>query len=279
MNMQNSFQTSQHIQIMIKACQKGASSVARDFLELEQLQSSKKDLSEFADKMDAKAARGIVFELTRARSEYGLYMEGAEEVIGNGRYRWIVDPIDGTSNFAHGHPNYAISIALEKFGVLQANPSIFGYIVASVIYLPHTKEIYWAEKDQGSYYIDPRGHQNKLRVSSGMNRHMVGTIIPHKPSEHYEMIFSEIKKIGAKIRVSGSIAMDLAYVASGRLDHVFLERFNLWDIAAGCLLIKESQGTVMHQNGILSVGSSNFMKTLEKLMKNGLIADSVDQID
>ena len=277
--MQNSQKYSTHIQIMIKACQKGAAAIARDFLELEQLQSSQRDLKEFANKVDQKAENTIIGELKRARAEYGIYAEESPEVIGNGKFRWIIDPIDGTSNFSHGHPNYAISIALEKFGVLQVNPSPVGYIVAGVIYLPHTKEIYWSDRDGGAYYIDPHGYQNKLKVSAGLDRHVVGTIIPHKPSSHYDNVFDEIRRIGAKIRISGSIAMDLAYVASGRLDYLFLNRFNLWDIAAGCLLVTEAGGSMTYKDGIFSAGGNGFMSSLEKQRKDGELIDYNDAID
>lgn len=275
--MQNSKPLSSNIQVMIKACHRGSAAIARDFIELEQLQSSRRDLGEFSKIVDQKAAKAIVGELRKSRPDYGIWGEDLEEVDGQGKYRWVIDPIDGTSNFVHAHPNYAISIALEKLGILQVNRSLVGYVVAAIVYLPYTKEIYWAEKDKGAYHINPQGYQTKLKVSAG-GYQTVGTIMIRKPSDYYENTLKEIRKIGGKIRVSGSIAMDLAYVASGRLDHMFIERFNIWDIAAGHLLVTEAGGCATYTDGIFFAGNNDFIMSLEKICKEKMLVRNLDLI-
>jgi myo-inositol-1(or 4)-monophosphatase len=225
---------------MANAALKAARGLLRDFGEVEQLQVSIKGPGEFVSTADLKAERTLKSELTRARPGYGLlFEESGAESGSDPRHRWIVDPLDGTTNFLHGIPHFAISIALERDGE----------IVAGLIYDPVRDEMYSAEKGLGAYVNDRR-----LRVSA--RRHLadavIGTGMPYGPradNSAYLAILPAVMAATSGIRRMGAAALDLAYVAAGRFDGYWEFGTAPWDIAAGLLLVREAGGYVSDLSG------------------------------
>ena len=210
---------SANLNIMIKASEKASKILIRDFGELENLQVSKKGPKDFVTNADIKAEKIIIEELKKARPNYSIISEenGVEKNKDKSNF-WIIDPIDGTTNFLHGVPHFAISIAL------QSNNEI----VCGLIYDPIKDELFYAEKNHGAYFNNQR-----IRVS--------------KKRDIDECLFAVGKckhNPGFIYRRSGSAALDLAYVASGRFDGYFQNNLNLWDIAAGIIIVKEAGGIV-----------------------------------
>ena len=210
---------SANLNIMIKASEKASKILIRDFGELEKLQVSKKGPQDFVTNADIKAEKIIIEELKKARPNYSIISEenGVEKNKDHSNF-WIIDPIDGTTNFLHGVPHFAISIAL------QSNNEI----VCGLIFDPIKDELFYAEKNNGAYFNNQR-----IRVS--------------KKREINECLFAVGKgKYNPDLicRRSGSAALDMAYVASGRFDGYFQNNLNLWDIAAGIIIVKEAGGIV-----------------------------------
>ena len=244
---------SANLNIMIKASEKASKGLIRDFGELEQLQVSIKGPSDFVTNADTKAEKIIIDELTKSRKNYSILSEesGSKENkdIDN---VWIIDPIDGTINFLHGVPHFAISIALKSNNE----------IVSGLIYDPIKDEMFYAEKNNGAYFNNKR-----IRVSK------------RKKIEECLFASGEIdnenikQKINTKlsIRKSGSAALDMAYVASGRYDGYFQKNLNLWDIAAGIIIVKEAGGQVndlnLKQNNNIDITASS-SSINEQLLKN-----------
>ncbi len=211
---------SANLNVMIKACEKASKILIRDFGEIENLQVSKKGPKDFVTNSDVRTEKIIIEELKKARPSYSLISEenGSEnnKDINN---TWIIDPIDGTINFLHGIPHFAISIAL------RSNDEI----VSGLIYDPIKDEMFFAEKNNGAFYNNQR-----IRVSSKNNI-----------DECLFAIGNNVKnKLDFSYRKSGSAALDMAYVASGRYDGYFQNNLNIWDIAAGIILIKEAGGMI-----------------------------------
>ena len=227
------------INVMTAAALKAARGLIRDFGEVEQLQVSVKGPGDFVSNADLKADRILREELTRARPGYGLLFEESGAVEGSDkRHRWIVDPLDGTINFLHGIPHFAISIGLERDGE----------IVAGVVYEPTRDELYWAEKGAGAYLNDRR-----LRVSARrqLGEAMIGTGMARRDRDPvlYSAILASILAATSGVRRFGAAALDLAYVASGRLDGFWEFGLSPWDIAAGMLLVREAGGYVSDLSG------------------------------
>ncbi len=225
---------------MVRAAQKAARGLVRDFGEIERLQVSEKGPANFVSIADTRAERVIRDELTRARPGFGLLMEESGETPGSEPgVRWIVDPLDGTTNFLHGIPYFAISIALERDGE----------IVAGVIHDPIRDETFWADKGQGAFLNDER-----IRVS-GRRRiadAVVTTGIPHRGRGDHAAYIPQLQRVMATVagvRRMGAAALDLAYVAAGRYDGFWEEELAPWDIAAGLILIKEAGGFVSDMTG------------------------------
>jgi myo-inositol-1(or 4)-monophosphatase len=228
------------LNVMGNAALKAARALVRDFGEVEHLQVSVKGPGEFVSAADLKAERIIKGELRKARPGYAmLFEESGAEPGSDPRHRWIVDPLDGTTNFLHGIPHFAISIALERDGE----------IVAGVIYEPIRDEMYWAEKGVGAYVNDRR-----LRVSA--RRHLgeavIGTGMPfgaRAGSDIYTATLTAVARATAGIRRMGSAALDLAYVAAGRYEGFWEFGLSPWDIAAGILLVREAGGYTSDMTG------------------------------
>ncbi len=224
---------SPNLQIMVQAAQKAARSLARDFGEVEQLQVSIKGPGDFVSAADRRAEKLIVEELRRARPGFGLLAEEGGEEGKDAVSRWIVDPLDGTSNFLHGLPHFAISIALETAGEL----------VAGLVFDPIKQEVFTAEKGQGAYMNDRR-----LRVSArkDLERSMVACGLPVLDWEGRERGFmgqlDRVSERVAGVRRFGAASLDLAYVAAGRLDGFWEFGLKPWDVAAGIVLVREAGG-------------------------------------
>jgi len=209
---------SANLNIMIKATEKASKILIRDFGEIEKLQVSKKGPSDFVTNSDLKAEKIIIEELKKARPNYSIISE--ESGIENNKDRdntWIIDPIDGTINFLHGIPHFAISIALKS------NEEI----ISGIIFDPIKDEMFFAEKDNGAFF-----NNHRVRVS--------------KKNDLNDCLFVTGGKLKNELdfsyRKSGCAALDMAYVAAGRYDGYFQKNLNLWDIAAGIILVKEAGG-------------------------------------
>jgi myo-inositol-1(or 4)-monophosphatase len=226
---------------MIDAARKAARGLARDFGEVTELQVSKKGAADFVSAADLKAEQTVFELLSKARPGYGFLMEERGAVEGTDKsHTWIVDPLDGTTNFLHAIPHFAVNIALEREGA---------GVVAAVTYNPITNEMFWAEKGKGAYVSDKR-----LRVAARtrLDEALVGTGIPFMGHGQHGQFLKELHQITqrvAGVRRYGSAALDLAWVAAGRLDAFWERDLKPWDIAAGLLLVTEAGGKVTDLQG------------------------------
>ena len=219
---------SPNMNVMLRAAEKAAKSLIRDFGEVEQLQVSQKGPADFVSNADLKAEKIVRIELAKARPAFGFLMEESGATAGADKAnRWIVDPLDGTTNFLHGLPHWAVSIALEREGE----------VVAGVIYEPIRDELFWAEKGQGAYL-----NAQRLRVSERrrLDEALVATGAPFRGHGNHPLFLTQIAAVMAEtagIRRFGSAALDLAYVAAGRFDAFWETHLKPWDIAAGSLIV------------------------------------------
>ncbi|MFY0692260.1 MAG: inositol monophosphatase [Paracoccaceae bacterium] len=228
-------QGSANLNIMIKAARSAGRSLVKDFREVENLQVSMKGPGDFVSKADLAAEEILREELLGARANYGWMAEEGAEIDGEDpTRRWIVDPLDGTTNFLHGMPHWAVSIALEHKGE----------IVASVVYDAAKDEMFFAEKGQGAWMNDKR-----LRVSARnrMIESVFATGVPFAGGKYLPATLKDLANLMpqcAGVRRWGSAALDLAYVAAGRYDGYWERGLNIWDIAGGVLLVREAGGFV-----------------------------------
>lgn len=226
---------SANINVMIKAARKAGRSLIHDFNEVEQLQVSTKGPADFVSNADFKAERILIDELQYARPDWGMLVEEQGEIIGkDGEHRWIIDPLDGTLNFLHSIPHFAISIGLERRGE----------IIAGGIYDPLRDEFFWAEKGRGCF-LDSR----RLRVSARkkMVESVFATGIPCANRKSREPWLDEAAVLMpqvAGIRRFGAASLDLAYVAAGRYEGFWERGLAPWDVAAGIIIVKEAGGIV-----------------------------------
>jgi myo-inositol-1(or 4)-monophosphatase len=226
--------------IMVQACSKAGRAMRRDFNEVEQLQVSIKGPSDFVSIADRRAEDTLRQELARARPDIGFLLEEGGEIEGRDpSQRFIIDPIDGTTNFLHGIPHFAISVALERNGSL----------VAAVVYNPVADELFTAERGNGAFLNDRR-----LRVSGRTNivDCVIGTGVPHRGKGDHELFGRELRAVQgqvAGIRRAGAASLDLAWVAAGRLDGFWERDLKAWDMAAGLLLIREAGGYASDLDG------------------------------
>ncbi len=235
------------VRVMERAARKAGGRLRRDFGEVEHLQVSRKGPADFVSKADMRAERTLYDELLHARPDWGFVMEEAGVIEGApDKPRWIIDPLDGTSNFLHGIPHFAISIAVQE---PRLDGKGWGDVTAAVVYHPINDETYWAEKTRGAWLQDAR-----LRVSarSRPSDALIATGIPfqgHGDFAEWSRIYGVIGPEVAGIRRFGSAALDLAYVAQGRFDGFWESGLNDWDTAAGCLLVREAGGFVSDFRG------------------------------
>ena len=241
---------SANLNVMIKASEKASKILIKDFGEIEKLQVSRKGPKDFVTNSDLKTEKIIIDELKKARPNYSILSE--EEGVENNKDKnntWIIDPIDGTINYLHGIPHFAISIALKSYD----------QIIAGLIYDPIKDEMFYAEKNNGTYLNNQR-----IKVS--------------KRSKIEDCLFVAGDKINhdkeLNVRKSGCAALDMAYVAAGRYDGYFQKDLNLWDVAAGIIIVKEAGGilneinlTKINEVKIIASNNSINNKFIEK-MKN-----------
>ncbi len=226
---------SANLNIMIKAARKAGRSLVKDFREVENLQASMKGAGDFVSRADLAAEAILKEELLEARPSYGWLAEEGGEIAGKDpTRRWIVDPLDGTTNFLHGLPHWAISIALEHKG----------QIVAGVIYDPAKDEMFHAEKGEGAWM-----NQTRLRVSarSRMIESIFATGLPYGGRADLPETLQDLARLlptCAGVRRWGAAALDMAYVAAGRYDGFWERRLNAWDLAAGIIIVREAGGLV-----------------------------------
>lgn len=229
------------VTIMIEAAQAAGRKLLRDFGEVENLQVSKKGPADFVSNADRKAEKTIFGLLSKKRPGYGFLMEEGGEVVGTDKsHRFIIDPLDGTTNFLHGIPHFAVSIGLERDGELRAG------VVHDVV----RNEIFWAEKGEGAW-IEKR----RLRVSGRrkLSESVFATGIPFMGRGDHAKFLAELNIVMgevAGIRRFGSAALDLAYVAAGRFDGFWERDLAPWDSAAGIILVTEAGGIVKGLNGV-----------------------------
>ena len=240
------------IRVMERAARKAGSRLRRDFGEVEHLQVSRKGPADFVSKADQAAERTLWDELRAARPDWGFLMEEGGEIPGEpGKPRFIIDPLDGTSNFLHGIPHFAISIAAQEPALDGKGPdgSGWGDVVAGVVYQPITDQTFWAEKNRGAWLQDAR-----LRVSGRrqLTEALIATGIPyhgHGDFDEWSKVLDAVGPQVAGIRRFGSAALDLAWVAAGRYDGFWESDLAPWDTAAGCLLVREAGGFVSDFRG------------------------------
>ncbi len=262
------YQGSANLNVMIKAARKAGRSLVKDFGEVEKLQVAVKGPGDFVSRADTRAEQIVKEELTGARPNYGwLAEEGGEEPGKDPTRRWIVDPLDGTTNFLHGLPHWAVSIALEHKGE----------IVAAVIYDPAKDELFHAEKGGGAWMNDTR-----LRVSG--RRVLIESIFatglpfggrPDLPETIRDL--GRLLPVCAGVRRWGAAALDLAYVAAGRYDGFWERRLNAWDMAAGLLLIREAggmtealrPGSAIFESGEVIAANPEIFDKLARILRKG----------
>ena len=267
---------SAHMTVMHNAANKAAKRLLRDFMEVENLQVSVKGPGDFVTQADMRAEQTLREELEKARPGYGFLMEESG-ASGSDKWawRWIVDPLDGTTNFLHGIPHWAISIALEK---RLADGS--SEINAAAIYSPVNGEMFWAEKGIGAYLNDKR-----LRVSGRRELHtaLFATGIPFAATSSsnrlaFARTLSALMPATAGVRRFGSAALDLAWVAAGRYDGYWEMGIKPWDIAAGMLIVREAGGYATDGDGkdnvdeVVVAGNPHLHPKLLELVQDGLAA-------
>jgi len=252
--------------IMTGAARKAARAILRDFGELENLQVMRKGLADFVTKADLKAEKVLREELVRTRPHYGFVMEEGGVIEGPDKsHRWFIDPLDGTINFMHGVPHFAVSVGLEREG----------HLVAGVVYNPVTDDMFTAEKGQGAWH-----NERRLRVSGRreLADALVATGIPHRGRPGHEGFLGEVNAIMREVsgvRRFGSAALDLAWVAAGRYDAFWERSLSSWDVAAGIVLVREAGGIVsdlasgqdMLTNGHILASNGNLHGPMLKTLK------------
>ncbi len=248
------------IHVMARAAERAGRALIRDFGEVEQLQVSRKGPGDFVSAADMKAERIVRQELERARPDYCFLMEESGRIEGKDtRYCWIVDPLDGTTNFLHGLPHFCVSV-----GLAEADD-----VIAGVIYDPLKDELFWAEKNNGAYLNDRR-----LRVSGRkhLRDSLLATGVPFAVHQDTPILARFAEQLGhvmprvAGVRRYGSAALDLAYVAAGRYEGYWENGLNQWDVAAGLLIVREAGGFVTDLSGKrYNLGASDILAANDSL--------------
>ena len=258
------------INVMTAAILKAARGLLRDFGEAEQLKISKKGAADFVTSADKKAEKTLIQELQKARPDYGFLTEESGEIPGkNEDFRWVVDPLDGTTNFIHGIPHWSIVVALQRYNK---------EIIASAIYDPLRDEMFWSERGQGAFLNQ---HKIKVSVRSDLEECLVATGIPYgrrSSNPEFLKMCEKLIPLCAGIRRQGSAALDLAYVACGRYDAYFERACKPWDIASGILLVKEAAGHVseiegdqqMLETGSILASNSEIFRPIGRILRKAL---------
>ncbi|MEE2995626.1 MAG: inositol monophosphatase family protein [Pseudomonadota bacterium] len=249
------------INVMDAAARKASRRLVRDFGEIEQLQVSRKGPGDFVTEADRRTEQILYDELSKARPSFGFLMEeGGEVQAENGDERWIIDPIDGTTNFLHGIPHFAISIGVERSGEL----------VAGIVYEPIRDELFWAENGEGAYL-----NRRRLRVSERktLADALIATGIPfgdRTGRKSFMVMLKAVMETTAGVRRLGSAALDLAYVAAGRYEGFWETGLLPWDIAGGIVIVREAGGLVSEIDGRNSVLFGNSIIATNQSLYNPL---------
>ena len=231
------------ITVMDRAARKAAPRLRRDFNEVQLLQVSRKGPADFVSMADKRAEQTLVEELRKARPDWGFVLEEGGEIEGDpSKPRWIIDPLDGTTNFLHGLPHFAISIAVEEPRIGSKR----GEVTQGLVYQPLTDESFWAEKGRGAWLQDGR-----LRVSArrDLSETLIGTGIPVGDVLVEGETIAAVGPHVSGVRRFGAASLDLAWVAAGRMDGFWEDDLDVWDTAAGVLLIREAGGFVSDYRG------------------------------
>ncbi|MBL4590210.1 MAG: inositol monophosphatase [Alphaproteobacteria bacterium] len=253
------------VNIMVAAAEKAARALMRDFGEVEQLQISKKGPGDFVSSADKRAEDILHKELSKARPEYGFIMEEGGAIKGkDGAPIFVIDPLDGTMNFLHGIPHWCISIAIVENGKTKSG----------IVYAPITNELFYAEAGEGAYM-----GKKRLRVS-GRNKFdasaiAIGEALPHM--RWYEQSLEQanaLRKQNVSIRRFGAAALELCYVASGRLEAYWETGIKVWDVAAGILILEEARGKVTS----LNADNADPMTSQSILASNGVLHDDLQAL-
>ena len=256
--------SSANINVMVKACRKAAKTLIRDFGEIENLQVSLKGPGDFVSASDKKVEKILIDELQKARPNYSILSEEIGKISNDESFKWIIDPIDGTANFLHGIPHFAISVGLEHEEE----------IICGIIYDPIKDEMFIAEKGNGSYLNNQR-----IRVSSRskLKNCIIFTGGPKHELKDRELALKEYKNFSSNvlipIRKMGSASLDMAYVAAGRCDGFWQRNLNYWDIAAGIILVKESGGFVTDFKG-----ENEYIQNKTILVTNSRISNEMIEV-
>ena len=243
---------SPNLNLMIKACEKASKIIIRDFGEIENLQVSKKGPKDFVTKTDKRVEKILINELTKTKRNYSFITEETGKILNKDKETfWIIDPIDGTTNFLHGVPHFAISVALQKDNE----------ILIGLIFDPIKNEIFYAEKNNGAYF-----NNSRVRVSNKVN---LDDCLFATNNDGIKFLHPRLN-----LRNTGCAALDLAYVGCGRFDGYFHNDINLWDIAAGKIIIEEAGGKVNNVNNFkinkidIRAGNPNIYEKLVKKVDN-----------
>ncbi|MDG2003354.1 MAG: inositol monophosphatase family protein [Novosphingobium sp.] len=235
------------IRVMEKAARKAGHRLRRDFGEVEHLQVTRKGPADFVSKADQKSERALYDELLAVRPDWGFVLEEGGVIEGEpDKPRWVIDPLDGTSNFLHGLPHFAISIAAQE---PRPDGKGWGDVVAALVYQPITDESFWAEKNRGAWLMDRR-----LRVSGRrkLDESLIATGIPFRGAgdpDEWMAIYSALAPQVAGIRRYGAASLDLAWLAAGRYEGFWERGLSPWDTAAGGLLVREAGGFISDWQG------------------------------
>jgi myo-inositol-1(or 4)-monophosphatase len=250
------------INVMVQAAIKAGRSLVRDFGEVQNLQVSLKGPGDYVSQADRRAEEIVYSELSRARPGYAFLMEEGGAVEGtDDQHRWLVDPLDGTTNFLHGIPLFSVSIALERQGQL----------VAGVVYNPAMDELYTAERGGGAFLNDRR---MRVAARKRLVDAVVGTGIPHLGRGNHGRALVDLRNAmadSAGIRRFGSAALDLAYVAAGRLDGFWEDALAPWDLAAGIVLVREAGGFATDRHGKQDIFDTGTIVAGNEAIHGGLL--------
>ena len=259
------------INIAVRAARAAGDVILRYHNQVDLLTIENKSINDFVSEVDKTAEKAIINEIKKAFPKHSILAEESGEILGDSDFQWIIDPLDGTTNYLHGFPQYAVSIALLEKQVMTHG----------VIYDPFKEELFTASKGEGAYLNNER---IRVTMSNGLQETLIGTGFPFKHPQHLDCYLETFKAIHphvSGIRRAGSAALDLAYLAAGRLDGFWEIGLNSWDIAAGSLLVKEAGGFIgdfsgrdqYMETGNVVAGNADVYKALLKKIHPHLSED------
>ncbi|MBM10390.1 MAG: inositol monophosphatase [Magnetovibrio sp.] len=253
------------LNVMIDSAGKAGRNLVRHFHEIESLQVSKKGPADFVTEADRRAEKILFETLSKARPNYGFLMEESGSISGHDiSNRWIIDPLDGTLNFLHGLPHFAVSIAHERDGEL----------FTGVIYEPVSDQMFWAERGKGAFL---NGRRIRVSTRQDFSESLFSTGIPFKGRENHKPFIRQLEKmmaVSAGVRRFGAASLDLAYLATGRYDGFWEQGLSAWDIAAGILIVREAGGIVTD----FANRSRHILEFGEVIASNGVLHNELQKL-